>query len=179
VLIFLASCQEAKKQKNKDEHQTGITQKQKKQELLSNYPELNISLEYLTDIYNDSHLFDDEISIFKVAYVPNENEMYSFLFYLEQKTDLKALENYNIGLILYPVDTDQLETESDREKGYAYKSVNSDNIFTDGENLIIVLSEFKLPPMYIQSAKSYLYYKGVGGVLNPGRPKLIIGEFPL
>ncbi|MFK7747174.1 MAG: hypothetical protein AB8B65_02160 [Kordia sp.] len=178
ALMAFVACKDEKKTGKTDPAKETPVAKEKEKEVVPAYPAIQKFDQELRFIHDELHVFDEEISVEEVAVVPGkEKDTYNFVFYFSDETNYEKLENYYLALMLYPEDPSTIEKESDRKRGLTTKSVKCE-LVQDGKSVALVLPDFKILGKKMKSGKAYLYKPG-GGILNPGRPKLIIKEFSL
>jgi len=178
ALVAFVACKDDKKPEKKETPKETEVVKKEETPVAPKYPAIQKFDQEMTMIHGDVHAFDDKISVEEVEMVAGaEKDMHNFVFYFSDDTDFDLLENYYIALMLYPEDVSTIEAEKDRKRGLILKSIKCKPV-QDGKSVAVVLSDFKILGKKMKSGKAYLYKPG-GGILNPGRPKLIIKEFSL
>jgi hypothetical protein len=178
VIAFVACGGEEKKKEETGTPEETTVVKKEETPVAPKYPAIQKFDTEPVLIHGDLHAFDDNISVEEVEMVSGtEKDMYNFVFYFSDDTDYELLENYYIALMLYPEDVSTIESEKDRKRGVTSKSIKCKPV-QDGKAVAVVLPDFKILGKKMKSGKAYLYKPG-GGILNPGRPKLIVKEFSL
>ncbi len=178
ALVAFIACGEDKKGEKKDPKAGKTVVKEEEKEVTPAYPAIQKFSQEPMYIHTALHTFDEEISVEEVGVVPAaEKDMYNFVFYFSDDTNYEKLENYYLALMLYPEDVSTIESEKDRKRGLTAKSIKCE-LVQDGKSVAVVIPNFKILGKKMKSGKAYLYKPG-GGILNPGRPKLIVSEFSL
>ncbi|MGH1384889.1 hypothetical protein [Kordia sp.] len=178
ALVAFVACKDDKKTEKKDPKGETTVVKEVEKEVAPKYPAIQKFDQEPTLIHGELHSFDESISVEEVEVVPAAaKDTYNFVFYFSDDTDFEKLENYYIALMLYPEDVSTIEKESDRKRGLTAKSIKC-KLVQDGKSVAVVIPDFKLLGKKMKSGKAYLYKPG-GGILNPGRPKLIVNKFSL
>lgn len=178
ALMAFVACKDEKKTAKTDTPKETPVVKEKEKEVVPAYPAIQKFDQELRFIYQDLHAFDEDINVEEVAVVPGaEKDTYNFVFYFSDETNYEKLENYYLALMLYPEDVSTIESAKDRKRGLTAKSIKCE-LVQDGKSVAIVIPNFKILGKKMKSGKAYLYKPG-GGILNPGRPKLIVKEFSL
>jgi hypothetical protein len=127
-------------------------------------------------IREDMHEFSEEIQIEEVAVVKGSTEgTNTFLFYVGDDTNLEALGQYTLALMVYPENVKELD-KKDQKKKFVVKSTKC-KVMREGKYPVVMFADYPSKFTKVKEAKAYLYTKD--GILNPKKQKLLIKDFSL
>lgn len=151
VLITTFSC--CKKEKSVRENFNF------KNELLTHYPKFSIPANTnLITITSESHRFSENIVFKKVlVFFDKITNSYSFIWVIDDgKTDFEELLKWKIGMILKPMSKLDFKDPILKKKGIKTMGVLIKPVII-GDDICIVLKNFKLFPKDFEYVKFYLY----------------------
>ncbi|MEM6718250.1 MAG: hypothetical protein AAF611_02945 [Bacteroidota bacterium] len=179
--LLMIACGSEEKKKNDETAKQGETKTEVVKETTKTNPYPKVEKQYPVDMnimYDEGYLFDEKIQLDEIAVVPSaESNSYDLvMFFNDKTTDFKALEDYRVGLILYPKDPSKLASPKDQKakKKKIGKVAKVQNL--EGE-YVVVIDNFKVNPKDFKQVRLYLYdAKGV--VLNENFLKIANVVFP-
>ncbi|MCH2193786.1 hypothetical protein [Kordia sp.] len=180
--LFLIACGSEEKKKTGEEPKQQETKKPEekkpteKELAIMALPEISkLSAEPLI-IHEDIHEFSDDIQFEEVGVVKGSTDgTHSFLFYVGDNTDLQALSQYTLAVMLYPENPKEL-AKKDQKKGFMVKSTKC-KVMREGKYPVVMFADYPANVTKVKEVKAYLYTKD--GILNPKKQKLLIKNFSL
>ncbi len=160
VTIIMFSCRsETTKEgisvENKDKYLTEI------KEAVNNFPKLEEIPNNLNFIFDNGYLFSDDIQVNEIAVSEFEDNKYGIILFLNENSNFKIAEKYNLGFVAYPENLSVLVNEKRKKyksKGQKVKIQLLDKI------PVILIENFEIKTKDFNLLKVYFYTKD--GVLN-------------
>lgn len=103
------------------------------------------------------HVFTPAIAFKEVWIIPAGEDTYSFIWVVDtRRTDFETLQAWKIGMIIKPVNPLDFESELLQSKGIKTIGVLT-NLYNMGDEVVVMLHNFKLKPKNLSYIKFYLY----------------------
>lgn len=158
VLTFIACGGEEKKKPEPNKNSTE-KKKEEKPEPKFNFPVVDNLLESqsLINLSETSHSFEDDIVFEEINVLKTADNTYTFIFVVNEKvTNFEKLQQWKLGMYFFAKDPKQFEDKAHVKKGYKTMATLVKPKMM-GNEVVIVLKDFKIKPKEIKLLRLYLY----------------------